>query len=53
MEKKLILRDLLVEKGPIRIYDIKFSKNENNRHFFKKNIIFVNYQMKKNKIGDG
>ena len=27
------LRDILVEKGPIKIDDIEFPKNENNRHF--------------------
>ena len=27
------LRDLLVERGPIRIDDIDFPKDENNRHF--------------------
>ena len=27
------LRNLLVERGPIRDYDLKFPKDENNRHF--------------------
>ena len=27
------VRDLLVERGPIRDYDLEFPKDENNRHF--------------------